>query len=249
MEIAKPIISYATVREYNLLKEELPELTPIGVDLKDFQRPWVVRKILESYSTGKILEVGADRCELADYLSKRGFEVWVIDVYDHFGGGAAKFTEVKEKFTNLNIYRGFLHENRTLPSNYFDVIYSCSVLEHTPFDYLKLTLERIRDCLRDGGLSIHAVDFTVAGAILVNYPFIDEILQYYQADLTAEQIAKLALADIDTFFLSPQGHLRWRQSQKKNYDQYPYRKVTSLNIVAAKHNGDRIRASDNGNSL
>jgi len=64
-------ISYATVREYNLLREELPELTPIGTDLKDFQRPWVVKKILESYSTGKILEIGADRCELADYLQKK----------------------------------------------------------------------------------------------------------------------------------------------------------------------------------
>lgn len=228
-------IPYATVREYNLLREELPELTPIGTDLKDFQRPWVVKKILESYSTGKILEIGADRCELADYLQKKGFEVWVIDVYDNFGGGTARFEEVKRKFPKLNICRGFFHENKVIPTNYFDVVYSCSVLEHVPFEYIQPTIERIYSCLKIGGFSIHAVDFTVEGKILLNLPLMNEILRCHHSNVRAEEIREKALADVDTFYLSPQGHYGWRHFLKKSYDEYPYRRVTSLNIVAKRH--------------
>lgn len=228
-------ISYATVREYNLFREELPELTPIGTDLKDFQRPWVVKKILESCSTGKILEIGADRCELADYLQKRRFEVWVIDVYDNFAGGAARVEEVKRKFPKLNIYRGFFHENKVLPTNYFDVVYSCSVLEHVPFECIQPTIEKIYSCLKIGGFSIHAVDFIVEGNIIVNHPRMSEILRRHHSNVTAEEIREKALADRDTFYLSPQGHYGWRHSLKKSYDEYPYHRVTSLNIVAKRH--------------
>ena len=227
-------ISYATARQYNLLREELPELTPVGTDLKDFQRPWVVKKVLESYSTGKILEIGADRCELADYLSKKGFEVWVIDPYDSFGGGVAKFEEVKGRFPKLNIHQGFFHENKLLPKNFFDCIYSCSVLEHAPVEYIKPTIERTFDCLKTGGLSIHAVDFTVEMSIMPTHLLMNEILRCHHSNVSAEQIREEALADMDTFYLSPQGHYGWRRFLKKSYDEYPYRRVTSLNIVAKK---------------
>ena len=228
-------ISYATVREYNLLREELPELTPIGTDLKDFQRPWVVKRILESYSTGKILEIGADRCELADYLQKKGFEVWVIDVYDSFAGGTATFEEVKRRFPKLNIHKGFLHEDKVLPTNSFDVICSCSVLEHVRFECIQPTIEKIYSCLKIGGFSVHAVDFIVEGNIMVNHQRMSEILRCHHSNVRAEEIQERALADVDTFYLSPQGHYRWRHSLKRSYDDYPYHRVTSLDIVAKRH--------------
>lgn len=226
-------LSYATVREYNQLVEVLPELSPIATDLKNIQRPWVVRKILDKMSTGRVLEIGADRCQLADYLSKRGFEVWVIDAYDNWGGGRARLEEVRSKFPNLNIYKGFMHEDKALPSYYFDVIYSCSVLEHTPIEYIEPTVRRIDDCLRSGGFSIHAVDFTVEG-IMVYHKHRNEILRCHGAKATAEDVAKQAISDVETFYLSPQGHYMWRKFLQKSYEEYPYRKVTSLNLVARK---------------
>ena len=226
-------LCYATVREYNVFVEVLPDLTPISTDLKNVQRPWVVNKILDTMSTGRVLEIGADRCQLADYLQKRGFEVWVIDVYDRFGGGGATFEQVKSKFPALNIQRGFLHEDKMLPSEYFDAVYSCSVLEHTPAEHIEATVNRIGDCLKLGGFSIHAVDFTVQG-IMVNHKHCNEVLRCHGARITAEEIAEQALSDLDTFYLSPQGHCNWRKYLKRSYEEYPYRKVTSLNLVARK---------------
>ena len=233
-EIGEVNISYATVHEYNCLRDELPELTPIGTDLKDFQRPWVVKKLLQSYGSGRILEIGANRCELAEYLRKKGFEVWVVDVYDNFGGGTATFEEVKGRFPKLNIHQGFFHENKLLPKNFFDCIYSCSVLEHAPVEFIKPTIERIFDCLKTGGISIHAVDFTVEISIMPTHPLMNEILRCHHSNVSAEQIREEALADRDTFYLSPQGHYGWRRFLEKSYDEYPYRRVTSLNIVAKK---------------
>ena len=233
-EIGEASISYATVHEYNCLRDELPELTPVGTDLKDFQRPWVVSKVLQTCSSGRILEIGADRCELADYLQKKGFEVWVVDVYDKFGGGRATFGEVKARFPKLNIHDGFFHENKLLPTDFFDCIYSCSVLEHTPFEYIEPTIERISDCLRIGGVSVHAVDFTVEISMMPRHPLMNEVLRCHHSNVSAEEIREKALADSDTFYLSPQGHYGWRRFLKKSYDEYPYRRVTSLNIVAKK---------------
>jgi len=98
-------VHYATVREYNVFREVLPDVTPVSTDLKNVQRPWAVSRILDTVGTGRILEIGADRCDLAHFLSQRGFEVWVIDVYDNFGGGSARFEEVRGRFPALNIHR------------------------------------------------------------------------------------------------------------------------------------------------
>ena len=40
--------------------------------------------------------------------------------------------------------------------------------------------------------------------------------------------------DIDTFFLSPQGHYEWRNFLRRSYDEYPYRKVTAFDLIAKK---------------
>lgn len=227
-------VSYAKVREYNDFLADLPEVTHMSGDLKNYQRPWVVDKISRYVSSGRLLEVGADKCELADYLQKRGYEVWVIDPYSEIGGGTGVYSRIRRKFRKLRVVKGFLHENETLPLSYFDVIYSCSVLEHIPISQLDSTITKILQCLKPGGLSIHAVDFTVQGRVLENYQLVDAVLKAHGADYTAESVAKMSLADTDTYFLSPIGHYRWRQFLGKSYDEYPFRKVTSLGIVAAK---------------
>ncbi len=234
IKIEEVDVSYATVHEYNSLRDELPELTPIGTDLKDFQRPWVVSKLLQNYSSGTVLEIGANRCELADYLQRKGFQVWVVDVYDSFGGGRATFEEVTRRFPRLNIHTGFFHEDRLLPTDFFDCIYSCSVLEHTPLKCIGPTIGKIFDCLKVGGLSIHAVDFTVETSIMPAHPLMNEILRCCGSDLGADEIREKALADRDTFYLSPQGHYGWRRLLDKSYDEYPYRRVTSINVFARK---------------
>ncbi|CAH2029932.1 class I SAM-dependent methyltransferase [Trichlorobacter ammonificans] len=227
--------SYATVREYNFFLEAYPSIANLTGDLKNFQRPWVVDSVLKHVPRGgRILEIGADKCELADYLQKLGYEVWVIDVFEEFGGGIAKFEEVSTRFPQIHFTRGFIHEDQTLPTDYFDAIYSCSVIEHNPIAAIAPTFERIYRCLKPGGKSIHAIDFTVDGTVLKNHGLINAVLSLHEQTKTAEELGQEALNDIDTFYLSPQGHYNWRKFLKKRYEEYPFRKVTSFNIISHK---------------
>src|SRR5690242_4710588 len=157
-------IAFGTVREFHRLAEEYPQLLPRQEDLKSFQRPWCADRLLKALPQGgRILEIGADKCDLVPFLRSRGFDVWVIDVYDHFGGGTGTFEMVQQKFPDLPITRGFLHEDRSLPANHFDAAYSCSVIEHIPLEHLEGTVRQIERVLKPGGTSIHAIDCTIAG--------------------------------------------------------------------------------------
>lgn len=228
--------SYATVEEYNILLEKYPTIAQLSGDLKNFQRPWVVDSILKQVPRGgRVLEIGADKCELADLFQQCGYEVWVIDIFEEFGGGVAKFEEVRSRFPNIHFTRGFIHEDITLPNDHFDAIYSCSVIEHNQLSDITATFDRVHQCLKTGGKSIHAIDFTVEGPILKNHGLINAVLSWHSVQKTAEVIGNEALNDIDSFYLSPQGHYNWRRFLCKSYEDYPYRKVTSLNIISTKN--------------
>ncbi len=54
----------------------------------------------------------------------------------------------------------------------------------------------------------------------------------YSIDYSVEQLAADALADHDTYYLSPRVYLKWKQD--RSYKQYPWRQVASLNIVLKK---------------
>ncbi|MGH7213453.1 MAG: class I SAM-dependent methyltransferase [Tepidisphaeraceae bacterium] len=233
-------ISHATVREFHDFAERWPDVTKLNEDLKSFQRPWVVDRLVRHLpGGGRVLEIGADKCDLVDTLRARGFDVWVVDVYDRFGGGTATYDLVRNKYPDLPITRTFLHEDRSLKPGSFDAVYSCSVIEHTPPQHVAATCRRIGELLKDGGLSIHAIDWTVQGAVLMNAELIEQFVEGHNRRVDMNELARKTLADIDTYYLSPQGHLRWRKFVGKTYDQYPYRRVTSMGFVARK-NGDHF---------
>ena len=114
-----------------------------------------------------MLEIGADKCDLLPFLRSKGFEVWVIDVYDRFGGGTGVYEQIRAKYPDLKIVRSFMHEDRTLEAGFFDAVYSCSVIEHIPPQHMAATCRRIAEVLKSGGWSIHAIDCTVQG-IMIN---------------------------------------------------------------------------------
>lgn len=226
--------THATVREYNRFLEQYPTLTFTSGDLKNFQRPWVIDRVLKYIKPGaRILEIGADKCELADYLQQAGYEVWVIDVFDELGGGVAKFENMTARFSNIHFTKGFLHLDETLPSGYFDAIYSCSVIEHNPRPDIKATFEKIDTLLKPGGYSIHAVDYTVDGPVHLNLTSIQEMMSVV-GGISAEDAARSALEDVETFYLSPAGHYQWRKFLNKTYEEYPFRKTTSFSLVTQK---------------
>lgn len=227
-------LGHGTVREYNRFLEELPEITYLSGDLKNFQRPWVVDALLKKLPKGgRILEMGADRCELAHYLHGRGYDVWAVDAYANIGGGVGVYEDLCAKFPQLTIRKGLLHEVQDLPEASFDAVFSCSVVEHIPTNSIRPTVERIRDLLKPGGVSVHAMDLTVQG-IMQNHALLGKFTAAHAAPEDLLEVGQTILADLDAFYLSPQGHHRWRKFVGKSYDDYPYRRVTSLNLVARR---------------
>ncbi|HEX3359341.1 MAG TPA: methyltransferase domain-containing protein [Tepidisphaeraceae bacterium] len=232
-------LSYATVREFHRFADDYPEVTKLNEDLKSFQRPWCVDRLLKAFPNGgRILEIGADKCDLIPFLRAHNFEVWIIDVYDHFGGGTGTYDTVIQKFPDLPITRAFLHEDRSLPANHFDAVYSCSVIEHIPLEHIEGTVRQIERVLKPGGSSIHAIDCTLAG-IMQNQPWTQTFIQSHHRPCDMSKLGPQALADLDTYYLSPQGHLNWRRFMKKTYDEYSYRRVTSIGFAATKK-GDQF---------
>lgn len=228
-------ISFATVREFHRFVDEYPEVTRLNEDLKSFQRPWCVDRLLQHLPQGgRVLEIGADKCDLVPFLRARGFEVWVIDVYDHFGGGTGTYDVVSNRFPDMPIVRGFMHNDRSLPANHFDAVYSCSVIEHIPSEHLAATARQIERVLKPGGASIHAIDCTVQG-VKQNQPIAQQFIDAHNRAADVMQLGERAIEDLETFYLSPQGHLNWRRFNKRSYDEYPYRRVSSLGFAATKN--------------
>jgi SAM-dependent methyltransferase len=227
-------IRFATVREFHRFADEYPEVTKLNEDLKSFQRPWCVDRLIEALPRGgRVLEIGADKCDLIPFLRSRGFEVWVIDVYDSFGGGTGTYDIVSHKFPDMPIVRGFMHEDRSLPAKHFDAVYSCSVIEHIPPQHLEATVRQIERVLKPGGVSIHAIDCTIQG-VKQNQAIAQQFIASHNRSCDVGSLGERAIADLETFYLSPQGHLNWRRFTKRSYDEYPYRRVTSLGFAATK---------------
>jgi len=142
-----------------LRKRYLPTLNLIGKDLlgdyKAFELPYIVRRIQEQKGK-KILDFGAGTSCLPAYLDSLGYEVWALD-------NGSWHPEVNEKTYN-ETYRShikyivddILENPDCVPDDYFDVIYSASVLEHIP-NYERY-LNALNKKLKNGGLSIHIMD-------------------------------------------------------------------------------------------
>ena len=111
-------------------------LTTINNDLKDVQRPWILKAILSKVPIGsRLLEVGAGDPHVANILSKIGYDVTIIDPYDGTGNGPKEYDSLSKQFPNIRFLRQFLTtESSELEPGSFDCIYSISVLEHVPDD-------------------------------------------------------------------------------------------------------------------
>ena len=156
-------ISFAKVEQYNRYMELFPELCFHTGDTKNVERGWIAETILSQIPKGgRLLEIGGDCCLVADFLQRRGYEVWNVDPYINYGGGAGKYEEIKKRFPNIKIIRGFL-KDMELPGKYFDAVYSISVLEHVSVDEVKDTFSKCRYVMKKNGLSIHAVDYCIEG--------------------------------------------------------------------------------------
>lgn len=231
--------SYATVRDYCESMDELPQITPADGDLKNVQRPWAVKTILGAVSPpARLLEIGGGEPIVSGFLAELGYDVTLIDPYDGFGNGPTDYERYVQLFPHVKIVREYFRPGITaFPLGSFDAIFSVSVLEHTPPDSVKDSFDAMAAFLTPNGASIHCFDFILQGVgdahDLANAQrILDE--QYRLAGQAAAEpfqaLVDRLSSDVETFFLSPQGHHHWRGGRA--YAEFPFRKVVSLQSVA-----------------
>jgi Methyltransferase domain len=239
-----PGTSYATVRDYCESLDGLPQITSMDGDLKNVQRPWAVKAMLANVPPpARLLEIGGGEPIVSGFLSELGYDVTLVDPYDGFGNGPTDYRRYVELFPHVKIVREYFRPGLSaLTPGSFDAIFSVSVLEHVAPDSLSGCFEAMAEFLSPRGASIHCFDFILQGVgDAYDLPNAERILAQ-QAALAGETPEPFGVlldrlrADVDTFYLSPQGHHHWRGG--KPYDEFPFRKVVSLqSIVFLKNDG------------
>ena len=239
----EPGWSYATVRDYCDSLDRMPQVTGKDGDLKNVQRPWAVKAVLGSVNPpARVLEIGGGEPVVSGMLSELGYDVTLVDPYDGFGNGPTDFERYTALFPHVKIVRDYF--SRGMPgfaAASYDVIFSVSVLEHIPFEPLRACFYAIKEALKPGGKSVHCFDYVLQG--LGQEHALENARQIFaqQSRIESENAADENVlprvidqlkADVETFFLSPQGHHHWRGGQA--YDQFPFRRVVSLQTVAVK---------------
>lgn len=231
--------SYATVRDFCESVDALPQIAPLDGDLKNVQRPWTAKAILANVPPpARLLEIGGGEPIVSEFLSELGYDVTLVDPYDGFGNGPTDYERYVEQFPQVKIVREYFRPGLPgVPPQSFDAIFSISVLEHIPADSLPACFDAIAEFLVPGGASIHCFDFIAQGnGETHDFQHAQRILAeqkrvaHADDDPPFEVLLSRLNADVETFFLSPQGHHQWRGGQP--YPQFPFRKVVSLQSVA-----------------
>jgi len=234
-------LSYATVRDYCESLDEVPQITAVDGDLKNVQRSWAAKAVLANVPPpARLLEIGGGEPIVSGFLSELGYDVTLVDPYDGFGNGPTDYQRYVELYPHVKIVREYFRPGMSaLAPGSFDAIFSISVLEHLPADSLSSCFEAIAEFLSPEGVSIHCFDFILQGlGDAHDFANAQRILSEHQkitreAEVEPfENLVQRLKTDVETFFLSPQGHHHWRGGQA--YADFPFRKVVSLQAVARR---------------
>jgi glycosyltransferase involved in cell wall biosynthesis/2-polyprenyl-3-methyl-5-hydroxy-6-metoxy-1,4-benzoquinol methylase len=224
-------LSYSTVNDFCDSLEHLGDFCNLNGDLKNVQRPWMIKAIISKIKKGgKILEIGAGEPTVANFLSSLGYDVTVIDPYDGNGNGPKEYEYFRNKHPNLKIIRKYLNDNiEELAEDSFDCIYSISVLEHVDTQKITDVFGGIKKYLKKDGCTIHNIDHVLLGnGEESHYKNLRLIFkELYIEDKLNILLSKLK-DDVETYFLSVEGHLLWKGNIK--YEDFPFRRVVSINI-------------------
>jgi Methyltransferase domain len=239
-----PETSYATVRDYCESLDHLPQITGLDGDLKNVQRPWAVKALLRSVPPpARVLEIGGGEPVVSGFLNELGYDVTLVDPYDGFGNGPTEYDAYVEAFPNVKIVRGYFEPHmQVFPAASFEAVFSVSVLEHLPVEAAAKCFQAIGEFLTPGGASIHCFDFVLQGlaeeydlTIARNILNQQAQLENRPAETGFDDLLDRLKGDVETFFLSPQGHHHWRRGLA--YDEFPFRKVVSLQSIAFSPKG------------
>jgi ubiquinone/menaquinone biosynthesis C-methylase UbiE len=229
--------AYATARDYCDSAEHLPDLMYFNGDLKDVQRPWALKAVLGCVPPGAhLVEIGAGEPRVATALVELGYQVTVVDPYDGAGNGPTEYAHYAHVYRQVRLLRERFGPALPLAAGSIDAVYSISVLEHLPEAEIAETFAALKYFLRPGGYSIHCIDSVIAGQGTEFHAQQCQLILQEQAHLAAQPADAQAYArllqelqdDLESFYLSAEGHQLWRRGLAMSYQDFPFRKVISL---------------------
>jgi len=230
--------SYATVRDYCDSLDYLPHITGVDGDLKIVQRPWTVIALLRAVPPpARLLEIGGGEPIVSGFLNELGYDVTLVDPYEGLGNGPTEYEKYVTCFPNVRIVRSYFEPHlQAFPPASFDAVFSVSVLEHIPMEAATKFFQAIREFLAPGGASIHCFDFVLQGigeehALTTARNILSQQAQLEnRADESGfSDLLERLKGDLETFFLSPQGHHHWRGGLP--YEKFPFRRVVSVQTI------------------
>ena len=164
------MLTYAKVSElFSYLEDGIPFAK--SCTLKGHAACWVSKN--GAFTPGqRVLDVGGGRSSLAYYIQTTlGCEVWVLDDYDSSEYDGWDPTELLQEYPTVKyIFSKAGDFTAEIPDQYFDCIYSISVLEHIPSTMMHdVFLDMIR-MLKPGGIMLHCIDLGLSNYMLLPHP-------------------------------------------------------------------------------
>lgn len=120
-----------------------------------------VMKLIEERQPKRVLEIGhGPTSPIFDYLQEQDVEIWGIDRFSNTETTTqSHYTEFRARYPNARFINAFFGtEEYDIPSDYFDLVCSVSVIEHVAIPDVGKVFGEIARVLRPGGLSAHSAD-------------------------------------------------------------------------------------------
>lgn len=134
-------------------KEEFSKFQSNLNDLKNIQDLWVFDKVRTSEAC-RIAEIGGGVSRILRVLDPSN-ELFNVDEFLGNDGGPKDVDQID----NVKIIKSRLGLfDSDLPTNYFDIVFSVSVMEHVPSSDLPEFYQDMYRILKPGGIAYHAID-------------------------------------------------------------------------------------------
>ncbi|MFQ5964307.1 MAG: methyltransferase domain-containing protein [Candidatus Scalinduaceae bacterium] len=223
--------TYSKIKHFSFFKEMHENniiIDPEECRLKDYQDHLVYNFILNNIPKGsKLLDIGGGWSRIINKFSK-DYECWNIDKLKGKGNGP-----VKLKITGYRLVKDYIGNfNKELPNEYFDFVFSISVLEHINDKATFLNIcQDIDRVLKPKGYSLHCFDIVISENTIWANKLLDFMYQYFPVINPLVPLTKLK-DDPDLYVMSEKVYNQyWKPITKQPYKKY---KPLTYNILWQK---------------
>ncbi len=221
--------------EYELVADPL-----LGY-LKHYRRPWAYRFLMDKCSQeSRVLEIGAGSPLILRALRREiGCECWVLDPMEGKGNGPTNFKKIAGNNSDMTFIANEIGDfSPSLPDNYFDFVFSVSVLEHIPLHEFDKCFDDMIRVTKPGGVIVHLVDLCIDGQ--PNRSIFDYLLSVSEKKGLREFTPGSPFdfegcqKDPNLFFLSPTVWNIWRKGAPKAPFFKKFKRMISFNVGYTK---------------